>query len=147
MRPSQVLAVLTFLSASALAHAGAPTIAGTWRIIGDKSGEAEALVRITEQDGVVEGKIISIFPRPGVDPNALCDQCPGERRNQPIRGMTILAGFHQEEGEYKGGTILDPDTGDIYRCTIKMSADHKKLQVRGFIGIPLIGRTQTWVRE
>lgn len=141
------LLALSYISVASPAAAGNGTPVGQWRVIGDQSGEAEALVRITERDGVFEGRIVSLFPRPGVDPNALCDLCPGERKNQPVRGLLILTGLRQRGEEYKDGEILDPDSGDIYRCSLKLSADNRKLFVRGYIGISLFGRTQTWVRE
>ena len=135
------------LAAAALAGEGAATPVGTWRVIGDRSGEAEALVRVSERDGQLEGRIIAVYPRPGVDPEALCERCPGERRNQPVQGMSILTGMRRDGDGYSGGEILDPDSGNLYRCTLTLSPDNSKLQVRGYIGIPLLGRTQTWLRQ
>lgn len=146
-RTSCVFAIL-LLVASALAYGGgAPSPVGLWRVFGDKSGEAEALVRVSERDGVFEGMVVTVFARPGVDPAALCELCPGERKNRPVQGMTILTGLRRDGAEYGGGVILDPDSGELYRCKLRVSDDNLKLHVRGFIGIPLVGRTQTWVRE
>lgn len=136
-----------FYVSVAIAADSMPNPIGTWRVIGDTSGEAEALIMITERDGLYEGKIIAVFPRPGVDPEARCELCPGARRNQPVRGLTILTGLRRDGNEYTGGEILDPDSGEIYRCKMTLSADNRKLHVRGFIGIALLGRTQTWERE
>jgi uncharacterized protein (DUF2147 family) len=138
---------LILCAAAALAADSRPTPVGTWRVIGDESGEAEALISISERDGRYEGTIVVVFPRPGIDPDAVCDLCTGKRRNQPVRGLTILTGMRQDKDEYTGGEILDPETGDIYRCKMWLSDDNRKLHVRGFIGISLIGRTQTWLRE
>lgn len=124
-----------------------PSPVGIWRVIGDKSGEAEALVRITERDGVYEGRITSIFPRPGVDPDARCERCSGARKDQPVKGMTILSGLKRIGQEFKDGEILDPDTGELYRCKMHVSDDNRRLFVRGYIGLSLFGRTQTWLRE
>lgn len=123
------------------------TPVGVWRVLGDKSGEAEALVRITEHDGIYEGRIISLFPRPGVSPDVRCDECTGPRKNLPVKGLVIMTGLRRVGAEYTGGEILDPESGDLYQCSLKVSVDNRKVFVRGFIGISLLGRTQTWLRE
>jgi uncharacterized protein (DUF2147 family) len=140
------LLAFSFCAATSAA-ASQPTPAGTWRVIGDTSGEAEALVAISEHDGQYEGKIVQLFARPDIDPDAICELCAGAQRNQPVRGLTILTGMRKDGDEYAGGNILDPDTGKIYRCKMALSADNRRLLVRGFIGLSVFGRTQTWVRE
>jgi len=130
-----------------LAEGITPSPVGIWRVIGDSTNEAEALVRVSERNGFYEGQIVKIFPRPGVAPDAICELCPAPLRNKPVQGLTILTGLRQDGDKYTGGEILDPDSGEIYRCQITLSADNRKLQVRGFIGISLFGRTQTWLRE
>ncbi len=49
--------------------------------------------------------------------------------------------------EYSGGDILDPDTGQIYRCRITVDSDGRRLTVRGYVGIALLGRSQVWFRQ
>ena len=120
---------------------------GLWRVIGDKSGVAEALVRISAHGGAYEGRIVKLFPRPGVDPAALCDLCPGARRNKPVEGLTILTGMRWNGRDYSGGEILDPDSGEVYRCSMQLSSDGRKLSLRGYVLMPLLGRTETWIRE
>lgn len=141
-----LLALLTCLIHK-LSLAALPSPIGLWKIIGDQSGEPEALIQISEKNGTLEGKIVSIFPRPGVDPEARCESCSGERKNKPIKGLTILNGLRARGDEFTDGEILDPDSGDIYRCTLKISSDNRKLFVRGYLGISIFGRTQTWLRE
>ena len=142
-----VLAALLILSSAALATAGGPTPVGLWRVIDDVSGEAEALVRINERDGVYEGTIIEVFVRPGVAPNSGCELCPGERKDRPVKGLTILTGLTRHGDTYDGGEILDPDSGDLYHCTVRVSADNDRLFVRGYLGFSIFGRTQTWLRQ
>jgi uncharacterized protein (DUF2147 family) len=144
-RHLRLLAISFCVASSAIASS--PTPAGTWRVIGDTSGEAEALVAISERDGQYEGKIVMLFARPDVAPEAICELCTGAQRNQPVRGLTILTGMRKDGDEYGGGNILDPDTGKIYRCKMTLSADNRRLLVRGFIGLSVFGRTQTWLRE
>jgi uncharacterized protein (DUF2147 family) len=60
--------------------------------------------------------------------------------------MTILTGMKKDGGEYNGGKILDPANGKVYKSKMSLADDGKKLDVRGYIGLPMLGRTQTWVR-
>ena len=73
--------------------------------------------------------------------------CTDDRKNQPIIGLMIIRNVRLENGEYGGGDILDPDTGSVYRCKLHVEDGGAKLLVRGFIGISLLGRTQTWERQ
>jgi uncharacterized protein (DUF2147 family) len=104
-------------------------------------------VRIREVNGQYEGKVERIFPKPGEDPNPKCEKCEGSRRNQPVMGMTILWGLTKQGEEYQGGEILDPENGKVYRARIKLIDNGQKLDVRGFIGFSLFGRSQIWIRE
>jgi len=61
--------------------------------------------------------------------------------------MAILRGLRWDGEQYSGGEILDPDNGTTYRCRIRIVEDGRKLEVRGFIGVSLFGRTQVWTRE
>jgi uncharacterized protein (DUF2147 family) len=125
----------------------APTPAGLWKTIDDNTGQPRGLVRIREVNGRYEGRVEKGFPRPDEKEPPRCDKCDGARRNQPVLGMTILWGLTKQGDEYQGGEILDPESGKIYRARIKLIEDGKKLDVRGFIGISLFGRSQIWLRE
>ena len=120
---------------------------GLWKTIDDSSGQPKGLVRIRELNGQLEGKVEKAFPKLGEDPAPKCDKCDGVRRNQPVLGMTILWGIVKQGDEYQGGEILDPETGKIYRAKMKLIDGGKKLEVRGFIGVSLFGRSQIWLRE
>jgi len=140
--------VFVLLSAAvsfASADVNSPT--GLWKTIDDKTGKERSFVRITESNGVFEGKVEKIYDQPGDDPQHLCKECEGERRDKPIIGMTILWGLKKDGEQYAGGEILDPKNGSIYRAKMKLLDGGKKLEVRGFIGVSLFGRSQTWVRE
>jgi uncharacterized protein (DUF2147 family) len=120
---------------------------GLWKTIDDQNGKERALIRITENNDEYQGRIEKIFPKPGDVPNPRCEKCDGRRRNQPILGLTIIWGLKKQGDEYGGGEILDPETGKIYRVKMTPQDGGKTLDVRGFIGFSLIGRTQTWIRE
>lgn len=138
--------VLLMLPCALFGQALSP--AGLWTTIDDHTGKPRAQVRIVEADGSLEGTIVKFFPEPGEEPNPRCTECTDTRRGQPIIGMTFLSGLRRagDGAVWTGGTILDPDSGRIYRSQATLSEDGRELLVRGFIGIALLGRTQTWVR-
>jgi uncharacterized protein (DUF2147 family) len=146
IRLASLVLALVVLAAIAV-NAAEPSPVGLWRTIDDNTGQPKGLVRIRAVDGQYEGKIEKAFPKPGEDPAPKCDKCDGTRHNQPVLGMTILWGLTQQGDEYQGGEILDPESGKIYRVKMKLTDGGKKLEVRGFIGISLLGRSQIWLRE
>jgi uncharacterized protein (DUF2147 family) len=120
---------------------------GLWKNIDDVSGKPKALIRISENKGELEGRIEKLFRAPGEDQNPKCDHCEGVNRDQPILGMVIMSGLKKSGGEYSGGAILDPDNGKVYKSKLTLVEGGKKVKVRGYIGIPLLGRSQLWVRQ
>lgn len=123
---------------------------GLWKTIDDVTGKPKAIVQIWERsDKQLFGRILKIFPQPGHDQNTLCTACEGEKRNKRIVGMTIMENLKkskQNTHEWENGKILDPKNGKTYNCLIRLTDGGKKLNARGYVGIPLFGRTQTWVR-
>ncbi|MHB8354758.1 MAG: DUF2147 domain-containing protein [Burkholderiales bacterium] len=138
-------AFLVFSFTALTAMADEPSPVGLWRTFDDQDGQAASLVRIEDKGGSLEGRVIKILPRPGHPTDALCEKCDGARLNQPVTGMTILWNMKRIGDEYTDGWIIDPQNGNTYRCTMHVSGN--KLDVRGYLGISLFGRTQTWVRE
>jgi uncharacterized protein (DUF2147 family) len=120
---------------------------GLWRTIDDKTGKEKSLVRIVEANGELRATIEKLFREPHEEPNPNCDKCPGERKNKPVLGMMIMTGLKKSGSEYDGGEILDPANGKTYRVKMWTAEGGKKLNVRGFIGVSLLGRTQVWIRE
>jgi uncharacterized protein (DUF2147 family) len=119
-------------------------VTGLWKTFDDNTGQARGLVRIYAEGGRIFGRIEG-----GVDPREaqrVCNLCTDERRDQPLRGMVILRGLRAEGDEYVDGDILDPDNGKVYRCKVRLEDGGRKLVVRGYIGISLFGRSQTWER-
>ena len=139
-------ALVAVAGLSAVADTGTP--AGLWRTIDDKTGKERSLIRIVESNGVYHGAVEKIITRlPDDDPDHLCRKCEGERKDKPIIGMTILWDLKKDGDHWGGGEILDPKNGKIYRARMKLVDGGRKLEVRGFIGISLLGRSQTWLRE
>jgi hypothetical protein len=102
--------------------------------------------RLGRLDGVFVGRLSHLFPEPGDDPNPVCGQCPGDKLNQPLLGLVFIEGMKQSGLDYDGGTILDPETGKVYSASMRLSADGTQLNVRGFVGLSIFGRSQTWTR-
>jgi uncharacterized protein (DUF2147 family) len=139
------LATLTLLFASsALAQEASPV--GRWTTIDDETKKPKSVISIYEENGKLFGKIEKLFLEPNEKPDPICDKCEGALKNQPILGMVIMRDLKKDDDEWTGGTILDPKNGKTYKCKIAVEDGGKKLKVRGFIGLSLIGRTQRWVR-
>jgi len=120
----------------------AQSVVGKWKTIDDETGKAKSIVEITEKNGIYYGKVIEILSE---KKDAKCEKCAGERKGKPIKGLTIITGMKKEGKEYSGGKILDPVSGKEYKCIIKLNGDNK-LDVRGYVGVSALGRTQTWIR-
>lgn len=142
-----IVLVTLFALLSFTAYAQGDSPVGVWKTIDDVSGKPKSLIHITEENGVFSGKIEKLFKKEGEDQNPKCTKCTDAKKDQPIIGMVILTDLKKEGGEYSGGTILDPDNGKYYKCKMTVEDGGKKLNVRGFIGFSLFGRTQTWIRE
>ena len=139
-----------FVSITLLAGAAAQaqeTPAGLWRTISDVTGKQKSLVRITENNGVYQGKIEKLFREPGEEPNPLCEKCEGELKGKPALGMVILTGIRKDGADYGRGKILDPNDGKVYNSKLTLIEGGKKMNMRGYIGMPMLGRTQVWIRE
>jgi uncharacterized protein (DUF2147 family) len=144
-----IVAAIVSMGAPALAAPAAePSAVGLWEQVDEKSGKAESWFRITEKNGVYQGTIVKIFPKPGEDPNKkwLCDKCEGDERNSPVLGLALIKGMQRKGMEYEDGTIMDPRDGTVYRALMRLSPDNKHLEVRGFLGFALLGRSQIWNR-
>jgi uncharacterized protein (DUF2147 family) len=140
------LLLITLVLINSAAHTADLSPLGLWKTIDDTTGEPRGLVRIREVNRHYEGRVEKIFPKPGDEPNPKCDKCAGVRQDQPVIGMTILWGLTKQGEEYQGGEILDPENGKVYRARMKLIDNGQKLDVRGFIGFSLFGRSQIWIR-
>lgn len=115
-------------------------IEGKWKTIDDETKQAKSIVEIYKKsDGLYYGKVSQLLVKAA---EANCTACKDDRKNKPILGLEIIRGLKKDGNEFTGGTITDPKTGKTYKCTITRNGD--QLNVRGYIGLSLIGRTQTW---
>lgn len=145
----RLLATALLLAAAAAAHAQSDSPVGMWQSIDDETGRPTALIRIAESGGTLSGRIEQLFRQPDEDPNPRCTACTDARKGQPIQGMTIVQGLRPAaDGDgWDGGEILDPANGKTYKSTLKLTDGGSKVVVRGYIGAPMFGRSQTWLRQ
>jgi uncharacterized protein (DUF2147 family) len=142
-----LLASLAFAALAAPVFAQTTPV-GLWKTIDDDTKKEKSLVRIAETDGVLVGRVEK-FLDPASKPDAVCDKCDDDRKDKPILGMTIIRNVGKtptDAGAWEGGTILDPAKGKVYRLRLQVADEGKKLEVRGYIGTPMLGRSQTWLR-
>ncbi len=117
--------------------------AGTWTTIDDKTGEKRAVVNLSISGGTLSGTIVKVYPQPG--DTGICHNCPGAFKGKKVQGLRFVWGLKDKgNGVWDGGSILDPKTGKIYKA--KMTLEGNKLYVRGYVGVSMLGRTQTWVK-
>lgn len=150
MNKKSLVSQLLQCSALVLAVVGATTAmanspVGQWHSIDDSTGELKSMVVITEQQGVIRGRVEKIL-RKDADLNAKCEKCSDDRKNLPILGLEIIRGAKKAQGKnvWEGGEILDPENGRTYGLKLTPIENGAKLEVRGSFGP--FGRTQTWVR-
>ncbi|MEA9559445.1 DUF2147 domain-containing protein [Xanthomonas campestris] len=142
-----LIVALPLAAASLLAQA-ADSPVGRWKTIDDETGKPKSVVQIEQlANGTLSGKVVEIL-QSNHGPNPTCDKCDGALKGKPIKGMTILWGLKPDgTAVWGGGSVLDPAKGKTYKAKITLTEGGKKLQMRGYVGIEALGRTQTWVRE
>lgn len=127
-------------------YAKDPLDGSLWRTIDDKTGKPRATVQFTESNGSLSATVKSLLDKTA---KTHCEDCTGSLKNAPVVGMRIVNNLKPVQGEtnaYDSGTIMDPYNGKTYRLKGTVSADGKTLNLRGYIGISLLGRNQTWQR-
>lgn len=147
---TQITALIIFSLLSVVSHAEDASPVGIWKTIDDVSGKPKAIVKVWESDQKLYGKILKVFPRPGVEVATVCKECKGSLHNQPITGLVFMESLKRSKEnnvEWSGGQILDPKNGKSYHCSLQVADNGQKMNVRGYLGLPLFGRTQTWIRE
>lgn len=113
------------------------------------TGSGNAKVEIYRNNNTYQGKVVwlkePIDPKTG-KPKTDVEHPDQNLHNRPLMGLVNLWGFqYAGDNEWNGGHIYDPKNGKEYKCVITMK-DKNILNVRGYIGITLIGRTDTWTR-
>ncbi len=125
-----------------VANSWSQSAIGIWKTIDDEDGTVKSHVSIYEKNGKLYGNIVKL-----INPEkTTCSACKGDKKDKPIEGMQIMWNLKQaNDSQWKGGKIMDPKNGKEYKCKIELE-DANTLNVRGFVGFSLLGRTQTWYR-
>lgn len=149
MRPVLRTLLVTFaLLLASAAYAAEQTPVGTWTQVDDATGKPKSLIEITQQpDGTLQGVVRLVYFSDQGTNDPICKKCEGARHDQPVVGMTVLWGVKQDGSVWDGGQILDPGNGKTYKVKLTLEDSGQKLDVRGYIGWSLFGRTQTWIRK
>jgi len=140
----KIFAISFFLALSSLNQAATLSPVGQWQTIDDETGTAKSMVTLWLKNGELLGRIDTLLNPE--EPNPICDECKGARKNQRIEGMTFVWGLTENGEQWDGGIILDPSNGKEYKARLRLTDQGERLEVRGFIGFALLGRTQIWQR-
>jgi len=122
--------------------AQAQSAVGIWKNLDDEDGKEKSHIEIYEQNGTLRGKVIKLLPAATI---TKCDKCTGANKGKSLVGMDILWDLKKDGNVWNGGEILDPKKGKVYDCKIELDGSDK-LKVRGFVGVSMFGRTQTWYK-
>jgi uncharacterized protein (DUF2147 family) len=145
LKQAAVAGALLASAVTAFAQTDSPI--GTWQTIDDHTGQPKALVQISQDaNGTLSGKVVKGLGA-NDQPDRRCSACTDARKDQLILGMTIIDDMKKDGDNWDGGQILDPENGKLYKCKMHVEDGGQKLVVRGYIGVSLLGRSQTWVRQ
>jgi hypothetical protein len=154
LRPSLSIAGLVAIASVALAivfatilpgHAAEPTAAGLWQKIEDGKPVIWVLI-VDHHDGMFEGAIAKLFPKPGETMHDVCSKCTDDRKDAPELGISFIRNMKRNGLEYEGGNILDPRDGEVWKAKMTVSPDGQELTLRGYVLTPLLGKNEIWYR-
>jgi len=142
MRKSFIVILSILFSTSVIAQKP-DAILGTW-----SPSKGDAQIKIERSGNKYHGTISWLkepfdpdSKKPKVDKN----NPEKSQQNKPIVGLRLLKDLVFDEDEWTDGTVYDPESGKIYSCTVSLK-DANTMDMRGYIGFSLIGRSEIWTR-
>lgn len=144
MRIKMFAALLALpLLASAFAASAQTSPVGRWKTYDEDTGKPRLIVDVYEaKDGTLAAKVVDTL----FAPDAKCTACTGDKKDKPIKGMTILWGLKPDgTNEWAGGTVLKLANGKTYKSKAELVDGGKKFEVSGCVAI--MCKSQAWTRE
>lgn len=142
---------ISLATVSVCSLANVDPLIGIWKTVDDQSGYSRADVEIRKKpDGTYEGIIVETRSLPGAEKQVICHNCPGKLKGKPFIGLPFIWNFKQnpnKPNEYIDGQVLDPIGGKIYKGKARLNANGKRLTLRGYVGVSVIGRSVTWIKH
>jgi uncharacterized protein (DUF2147 family) len=141
-----LFAILALLRVGPASCAETRGIEGSWITFDAETRSARSIVQIAREGNHVTGRIVELYPKEGEDPDPECNLCRGPERGRKLRGLPILNLVADADGVHFNGTVLDPENGMTYRCEATLGPGGQRLELHGYVGLPIFGRSELWSR-